>query len=169
MHLKCSKGSRQELQMNEALQAVDPNGEISFVSLLLHIGQGIIRPSPVRKALSWLDPSGGAIPFAVIFPLASLEIQSVVQAGDNAILISALGSISLADLSTSSEITSVAGHPEYVGVITQTMWPFSKSTPLSIPISLTLRKGSSGSITSCNCLLTSLISSEGERSSICAK
>jgi hypothetical protein len=71
MHLKCSKGSRHELQMNEALQAVDPNGEISFVSLLLQRGQGIMRPSPVRNALSWLDPSGGAIPFAVIFSRAS--------------------------------------------------------------------------------------------------
>ncbi len=121
MHLKCSKGSRQELQMNEALQAVDPKGEISFVSILLQRGHGVTRPSPVRNALSWLDPSGGAMPFAVIFPLASSEIQSVVQAGDNATLISAFGSIARADLRTSSEIISVAGHPEYVGVITQTM------------------------------------------------
>jgi len=98
--------------VNDALHGVDPNGEMSFVSLLLHIGHGMMCPSPVRNALSWLDPSGGAIPFAVIFLRASREIQSVVQAGDKTTLTSASGSISLAALSTSSEITSVAGHPE---------------------------------------------------------
>lgn len=63
MHLKCSNGSKQVLQLKEALQAVDPKGDTSFVSLLLQIGQGMMRSSPVRKALSWLNPSGGAMPF----------------------------------------------------------------------------------------------------------
>jgi len=100
------------LQVNDALQGVDPKGEMSFVSLLLQRGQGMVCPSPVRNALSWLDPSGGAIPFAVIFSRASREIQSVVHAGDKTTSTSAFGSISLAALSTSSEMTSVAGHPE---------------------------------------------------------
>lgn len=100
------------MQVNDALQGVDPNGEMSFVSLLLHIGHGMVCPSPVRNALSWLDPSGGAIPFAVIFSRASSEIQSVVHAGDKTTSTSASGSISLAALRTSLEMTSVAGHPE---------------------------------------------------------
>lgn len=52
MHLKCSKGSRHVLQLNEALHAVDPNGEMSLVFLLLQMGQGMMRSSPVKKALS---------------------------------------------------------------------------------------------------------------------
>lgn len=100
------------MQVNDALQGVDPKGEMSFVSLLLQRGQGMMCPSPVRNALSWLDPSGGAMPFAVIFSRASLEIQSVVQAGDRTTSTSALESMTLAALSTSLEMTSVAGHPE---------------------------------------------------------
>ena len=63
MHLKCSNGSKHLLQLKEALQAVEPKGETRFVSLLLQRGQGMMRLSPVKNALSWLKPSGGAMPF----------------------------------------------------------------------------------------------------------
>jgi len=119
MHLKCSNGSKHVLQLKEALQAVEPKGDTRFVSLLLQIGQGMMRSSPVRKALSWLKPSGGAMPFCVIFSRALSEIQSVVQAGLMAIRTSDLGSITRAAASTSFEMTSVAGQPEYVGVMMQ--------------------------------------------------
>lgn len=112
MHLKCSNGSRQFKHVNDALQAVDPNALTSFVSLVLQLGQGIVRSSPVRKALSWLWPTGGAIPCVVILTRVSSVIQSVVHAGLIAILTSALGSITRAANMQSSEITSVAGHPE---------------------------------------------------------
>jgi len=102
----------QSMQVNDALQAVEPNALIILVFVLLHKGHGIVFPSPVRNALSLLWPIGGAMPFASIFSRVSSEIQSVVQAGLMDILIWALGSTTRAALRLSSEMTSVAGHPE---------------------------------------------------------
>ena len=112
MHLKCSNGSLQSRHVNDALQAVEPKALIMLVLELLHKGHGTTLPSPVKKALSWLDPIGGAMPLASILRLVSSEIQSVVQAGDIEIFTSAFGSTDLAAFRESSEITSVAGQPE---------------------------------------------------------
>ena len=61
MHLKCSNGSLQSRHISNALQAVEPKALIMLVLELLHKGHGTTLPSPVKKALSWLDPIGGAI------------------------------------------------------------------------------------------------------------
>ena len=116
MHLKYSKGSRQLLHLYEALHAVEPNSLTTDVSVESQRGHAIARVPCSSSRL--LPPSaGGAIPYSRSFILPASLIQSVVQAGDRTRSIRTFSTPCLSKASiTLCSMTSVAGHPEYVGV-----------------------------------------------------
>ena len=111
----------------------------------------MILPCPVKNARSALFPSGGAMPFLRILSNADGKIQSVVQAGASTTSMRASGSTACTAVLTSSEMTSVAGHPEYVGVRVTTTCSCSIRTPRTMPISSIVKYGSSGSHTVLTC------------------
>jgi len=147
MHLKYSKGSRQSLHLNDALHAVDPNSLTTLVFTDSHRGHAILRP-PCNNSRLLAPCSGGAMPYSLSFSLPSLLIQSVVQGGDNTLLIETPSIPCLCSSSiTLCSITSVAGHPEYVGV-NSTVTSSLMLTPRMMPRSAMLNTGISGSATS---------------------
>src|SRR5919108_4660412 len=81
MHLKYSKGSRQEVQRHSALQAVAPNSEIFSVACEPQRGQAT-RSSTANSALLRPPRPGGAIPAAHSFSRAASDMRAVLQAGE---------------------------------------------------------------------------------------
>src|SRR5512139_650397 len=145
MVLKWSKGSRQALHTHNDLQAVDPNRLNSRVSGDPHSGQRIDRVSgtgaPGSRAV------GGATPYSSSLRRPSSLIQSVVHAGEStsSTVTSWYPSPASASI-TSARIASIAGQPEYVGVIVTWTCPWAEtSTSRRIPRSSIVRTGISGS------------------------
>jgi len=147
MHLKYSKGSRQSQHLYDALQAVEPNSLTTAVFSESHRGQAIPR-WPCNNSRLLAPCSGGAIPYSLSFVLPSSLIQSVVQGGESTLLIETPSTPCLRNASmTLCSITSVAGHPEYVGVSSTTS-SSSIVTPRTMPRSVIVSTGISGSGTS---------------------
>lgn len=120
----------------------------NWVLLLPHCGQCTMVFS--SRAASKLLPTGGAIPYCRSFSFAASVIQSVVHAGDNTCVIrTLLMPCSNNVIRICARIMSVAGQPEYVGVINTSHSPVASChcTPRSIPISAMVSTGISGSTT----------------------
>src|SRR5512144_2225028 len=127
MFLKWSKGSRQALQTHSDLHAVDPKRESSRVSGDPHWGQRSERVS--GTGAPGARGSGGATPYSTSLRRPSSLIQSVVHAGERtrSTLTSSYPS-STSAATTSARIASIAGQPEYVGVIVTCTCPSSATS-----------------------------------------
>src|SRR5207253_7543422 len=128
---------RQSSQRYCALHGVEPyrdcsrvidepqRGHVTFASDLRRCSP---RMSTVREASARRRP-GGAIPYSARRFLAAVAIQSVVHGGESTVSIRQSPSPAAASaLSMSAAITSVAGHPEYVGVTVTTILPSRSAT-----------------------------------------
>src|SRR5262249_37740751 len=108
--LNSSKGCAQALQYISDLQAVAPNSLFMIVSRERQNGHSTRRCSGTN--------SGGPRPYAESFSLASSAIQSVVHAGVNTVsTFTCAHPFSCNAAVMSCLMTSIAGQPEYVGVI----------------------------------------------------
>src|SRR3569832_560443 len=123
MGLKCSKGSRHDMQRYSDLHAVDPKADSFSVCRLPQCGHAIALDWWLIRRMgacaSGMAGPGGAMPYSRNLRLPSSLIQSVVHAGARRSVARAgpRPSSRIAD-STLHSITSVAGQPEYVGVST---------------------------------------------------
>src|SRR5690606_8924834 len=99
-------------------QLVDPNRDASRVSSEPHCGHFTDIVNLIGPDAAAARPVGGAIPYASSLRLPSSDIQSVDHAGDSTNSTRASVNPAPASADTiSSRIVSIAGHPEYVGVI----------------------------------------------------
>src|SRR6266508_2517157 len=159
MALTWSKGSLQALQDHRALHAVDPNRLSSRVSREPHCGHltaSVSATGPVAGLTGW----GGATPYSSRAALPASVIQSVVQAGLRTVLTSTSSyPAPWQAASTSARIDSIAGQPEYVGVMVTTTRSSDTETPRRMPRSAMVMTGSSGSGTARSASMTALTTS----------
>jgi len=110
-----------------------------------------------------VSPStGGTIPYFLNFWRPPSLIQRVVQAGDKTVcILTASTPLFRSAVSISREITLVAGHPEYVGVILTHKTLSSQCALRTMPRSTTETAGISGSgISSSHCHICSRLGEE---------
>ena len=88
------------------------------------------------------------MPYSVSLALPASLIHSVVHAGDRTVSTRPSTCRACSVSSTSCRIRSIAGQPEYVGVIVTTTSSPSCRTPRSTPRSAIVSTGTSGSVTS---------------------
>src|SRR5262249_53365836 len=111
---------------------------------------------------------GGAMPAAASRSRPDGLIMSVDQAGESTVTTSTpVAPARRAAAWTSAWITSIAGQPEYVGLIVTVVRPSgSASTPRRMPSSSTVTTRISGSTTAATAALTAAGSTAGRRSTV---
>jgi len=123
-----------------------PNSLMHLVFDELHCGHGIAADSGRWKRPG--SPTGGAIPYSFNFLFPSSLIQSVVQAGAKTVVIFILVyPFSSNAILIFMVIISMAGQPVYVGVITTSISSPLIFTSLTMPRSVMVKTGISGSVT----------------------